>query len=82
MKPSHQRLRGSSSPTKKVVAAHRISTSPPSRRFSAVNDGLEFSDLSELHSRDTITLVTIDLGLHHLPADGFMAPTDLLGDRI
>ena len=82
MKPSHQRLRGSSSPTKKVVAARRISTSPPSRRYSAVNDGLEFSDLSQLHSRDTITLVTIDLGLQYPPADVFMADTDLLGDRI
>jgi hypothetical protein len=35
MKGDDQPLRGSSSPTKKVVAAFRIATSSRSRRFSA-----------------------------------------------
>jgi hypothetical protein len=43
--------------------------------------GLEFSDLSQLLGRGTTTQATIDLGLQHPPADGFMADTNLLGNR-
>jgi len=72
--PHDQRLRGSSSPTKKVVAARRISTS--SRRLPVL--GLQSLDLGQLLGGRTVAFSAVDLGLDHPPAHRLLADTELL----
>ena len=73
-----QRLRGSSSPAKKIVAAFRISLSSRSRRFSAFSR----LDLGLLLGGRPGPGAGIDLGLDHPAAHGLPPTPSLLRHRL
>ena len=73
--PHDQRLRGSSSPTKKIVAALQdldVLSQP------AVL-GLQRLDLGQLLAGRALALAAVDLGLDHPAAHRLLADTELLG---
>src|SRR5674476_1137195 len=70
----HQRLRGSSSPAKKVAAAFKIATSSRSRRFSAFNRRISSDSSLVTPSRCP---ASISAWITHRRTDSFPTPTCL-----